>query len=104
SLRGTMPSGPLWDAYQSLLLVNGTMYRLIAMPPGTPKDSVNALRQAVLHLNEDKAYVEEAQKTMGETPEYLSSPNINDEVRSGLSIKPELKAFIEDYIKRGGAR
>ena len=104
SLKGTMPSGPLWDAYRSLLLVNGTMYRLIAMPPGTPKEAVNALRQAVMQLNEDKAYIEEAQKTMGETPEYVSSPTLNEEVRQGLSIKPELKAFIEDYIKRGGER
>src|SRR5882724_6402215 len=72
SLKGKMPSGPLWEAYQSLLLVNGTMYRLIAMPPGTPKEAVNALRQAVLQLNEDKAYIEEAHKMMGEAPEYVS--------------------------------
>jgi len=104
SLKGTMPSGPLWDVYRSLLLVNGTMYRLIAMPPGTPKEIVNLLRQAVLALNEDKAYVEEAQKTMGETPEYVSSPALNEDVRNGLSISPELKAFTEDYIKRGSER
>jgi tripartite-type tricarboxylate transporter receptor subunit TctC len=103
-VRGAMPTGPLWEAYQSLLLVNGTMYRLIAMPPGTPKEAVNVLRQAVLQLNDDKAYIEESQKTMGETPEYVSGPTLNEEVRNGLSIKPELKAFIEDYIKRGGER
>ena len=80
------------------------MYRLIAMPPGTPKEVVNVLRQAVLALNEDKAYVEEAQKTMGETPEYVSSPNLNEDVRNGLSISPELKTFTEDYIKRAGER
>jgi hypothetical protein len=99
-IKGAMPSGPLWEAYQSLLTVNGTMYRLVAMPPGAPKEAVNALRQAVLQLNEDKAYIEEAQRTMGEAPEYISSPNLNDEVRSGLSIKPELKAFMENYVKQ----
>jgi len=99
-IKGAMPSGPLWEAYQSLLTVNGTMYRLVAMPPGAPKDAVNALRQAVLRLNDDKAYIEEAQKAMGEAPEYISSPNLNDEVRSGLSIKPELKAFMENYVKQ----
>jgi tripartite-type tricarboxylate transporter receptor subunit TctC len=104
NLKGAMPTGPLWEAYQSLLLVNGTMYRLIAMPPGTPKEAVNVLRNAVLELNEDRAYVEEAQKTMGETPEYVSSATLNEEVRNGLSIKPGVKSFIEDYIKRGGER
>jgi tripartite-type tricarboxylate transporter receptor subunit TctC len=99
-LKGGLPSGPLWEAYRSLLMVNGTMYRLIAMPPGAPREAVNALRTAVLQLNEDKAYIEEAHKTMGEAPEYVSTPNLNEEVRNGLSITPELKAFMEDYVKR----
>ena len=103
-IRGSLPAGPLWDAYLSLLTVNGTMYRLIAMPPGTPLAAVTELRQAVLRLNEDKAYIEEAQKTMGEAPEYISNANLNAEVRNGLSIKPETKTFMQDYVKRGDNR
>ena len=83
-----------------MLTVNGTMYRLIALPPGVPKDAVNALRAAVAKLNEDKAYLEEAQKTMGELPEYVTSADLNDRVRRGLSIKPEIKAFMEAYVKK----
>jgi len=103
-IKGSMPSGILWDAYSSLLTVNGTMYRLIAMPPGAPKDAVVALRQAVLQLNEDKAYLDEAQKVMGEAPEYISNANLNQTVRNGLSIKPEIKVFLQDYVKRGDNR
>jgi len=102
TIKSTMPTGPLWEAYKSILHVNGTMYRLIALPPGAPKDAVNALREAVLRLNEDKDYLEEAERTMGDMPEYVSGPNLNDEVRKGLSISPELKAFLEDYVKKGG--
>jgi tripartite-type tricarboxylate transporter receptor subunit TctC len=98
--NGAMPSGPLWDAYQSLLTVNGTMYRLIALPPGVPPAAVNALRQAVLRLNDDKEFLAEAQKTMGEAPEYVTSAALNDDVRKGLSIKPELKAFMAEYVKK----
>jgi hypothetical protein len=101
AIKGTMPAGPLWEAYKSILTVNGTMYRLIALPPGAPKEAVNALRQAVVRLNEDKEYIEEAERTMGEAPEYVSSPTLNDEVRKGLSISPELKTFMEDYVKKG---
>jgi len=104
TIKGGAPSGLLWETYLSLLTVNGAMYRLIAMPPGAPQDAVAALRQAVLRLNEDKAYIEEAQKTMGEAPEYVSNPNLNAEVRNGLSIKPEIKAFTQDYVKRGESR
>jgi hypothetical protein len=74
------------------------------MPPGAPQTAVAELRQAVLRLNEDKAYLEEAQKTMGEAPEYISNANLNAEVRNGLSIKPETKSFMQDYVKRGDNR
>jgi hypothetical protein len=104
AIKGGMPSGPLWEAYQSLLTVNGTMYRLIAMPPGAPQEAVTALREAVARLSEDKAFIEEAQKTMGEAPEYVTSANLNAEVRNGLSVKPEIKAFMQDYVKRGDNR
>lgn len=104
SIKGSMPSGPLWEAYQSLLTVNGTMYRLIAMPPGAPPAAVAALRTAVLRLNEDKAYIEDAQKTMGEAPEYVSNADLNGQVRNGLSIKSEIKTFTQDYVKRGDGK
>ena len=100
SIKGSMPTGSLWEAYQSLLTVNGTMYRLMALPPGSPQNAVKALRQAVLELNEDNVYLDEAQKTMGEAPEYVTGSELNAQVRRGLSIKPELKAFMEDYVKQ----
>lgn len=100
-IKGTMPSGPLWEAYKSLLTVNGTMYRLVTLPPGASKEAVNELRRAVVQLNEDKEYIAEAERTMGEAPEYVSGPDLNDQVRNGLSISPELKTFMEDYVKKG---
>jgi tripartite-type tricarboxylate transporter receptor subunit TctC len=54
SIKGTMPSGQLWEAYKSILLVNGTMYRLVALPPGAPREAVDALRAAVVKLASDK--------------------------------------------------
>jgi tripartite-type tricarboxylate transporter receptor subunit TctC len=104
SVKGSMPSGELWEAYKALLTVNGTMYRLIAMPPGAPEAAVDALRDAVAHLNEDKAYLEEAHKAMGESPEYVTNANLNERVRRGLSIKPEVKAFMEAYVKKADNR
>ena len=98
--KGGTPSGQLWEAYKSLLTVNGAMYRLIALPPGAPKPAVDALRQAVLRLNDDADYLGEAQKIMGDAPEYISGPGLNEDVKKGLSIDPGLKKFMEDYVKR----
>jgi tripartite-type tricarboxylate transporter receptor subunit TctC len=100
SIKGTMPSGQLWEAYKSMLLVNGTMYRMMTLPPGAPRDAVEALRAAVVKLASDKAYLDEAIKLMGDAPEYVTSPTLNDDVRAALSINPELKAFMDAYGKR----
>ncbi len=83
-----------------MLLVNGTMYRLMTLPPGAPRDAVNALREAVVKLAADKAYLDEAIKLMGDVPEYVTGATLNEDVRKALSISPELKAFMDAYAKR----
>lgn len=100
SIKGTMPSGQLWEAYKSILLVNGTMYRLVTLPPGAPREAVSALRAAVVQLASDKAYLAEAIKLMGDVPEYVTGATLNEDVRKALSISPELKTFMEAYAKR----
>ena len=35
-IKGEMPSGQLWDAYRTVLTVNGAMQRQIVLPPGAP--------------------------------------------------------------------
>ncbi len=100
SVKGTMPSGQLWEAYKSVLLVNGTMYRLLAMPPTAPPPAVNALRAAVVQLASDRAYLDEAIKITGDVPEYVTGATLNDDVRKALTINPELKAFMDAYAKR----
>ena len=100
TIKGTTPSGQLWELYKSILLVNGTMYRMLSLPPGAPKDAVNALRAAIVKLAVDKSYMEEALKVMGDAPEYVTSASLNDDVRAGLTVSPELKAFMDAYGKR----
>jgi tripartite-type tricarboxylate transporter receptor subunit TctC len=100
SIKGTMPSGQLWELYKSILLVNGTMYRMLALPPGAPKDAVNALRAAVVKLAADKSYLDEALKVMGDAPDYVTTATLNDDVRTALTISPELKTFMDAYGKR----
>jgi len=99
--RGAAPSGPLWDAYLASLAINGTMQRTLALPPNAPPAAVTALRAAVLRLNADKAYAEDAIKIMGFVPEYEGGPDTNAQVRKVLNVRPELRAFIADYLKSG---
>ncbi|MBX9775118.1 MAG: hypothetical protein K2Y71_11975 [Xanthobacteraceae bacterium] len=100
SIRGTLPSGPLWDAYKFLLLVNGTVYRVLTLPPGAPREGVNALRAAIGKLETDKGYIEDAIKLTGDVPEFVTSATLNDSVRTSLAISPEIKAFMDAYAKQ----
>ena len=49
---------------------------------------------------QDQDYIDEANKVMGDVPEYVTGPTLNDDVRHGLTIRPELKEFMDAYAKR----
>jgi tripartite-type tricarboxylate transporter receptor subunit TctC len=100
-LKGTEPSGTLWDAFNTIRTISGSMLRILALPPGSPKEAADALSAAVARLNADKAYAEEALRTIGFVPEYTIGPDTNRQVREGLSVPPAIKAFIADYVKKG---
>jgi hypothetical protein len=98
-VRGAMPSGLLWDVYCANLAIDSAMLRLIVMPPGSPQAAVDAVRLAVARLNNDKDYAEEAMKTIQFVPHYETGPDINQQVRKRLEVKPEIRQFVADYIK-----
>jgi len=99
-IKGSPPSGQLWEAYRTVLTINGAMQRQIVLPPGAPPAAVAALRSALLQLNYDKEHLEEAMKTIGFVPEWIAGADTNAEVRAALTISPSMRAFIADYVKR----
>lgn len=100
SVKGGMPTGQAAEAYQALLAFAGVMYRTFVFPPDVPKEAVDILRQAMLRLNDDKAYQDEATRTIGESPEYISGPDINAEAARLMTLPSQLKTFLADYAKR----
>src|SRR5712692_4221716 len=99
--KGTTPSGQLWDVYLAGLTINATMQRLIVLPPRAPQAAVEALRAAVLRLNADAAFAEDATRAIGFVPQYEASPQTNRQVRQALTVRPEIRTFVADYIKSG---
>ena len=74
AVKGKPPAGPLWDAFQTVRTISGTMLRILALPPGAPRPAVEALQAALVRLNNDKAYAADAMKTIGFVPEYTTGP------------------------------
>jgi tripartite-type tricarboxylate transporter receptor subunit TctC len=102
-IKGTMPSGRLWDIYLAIVRADGDIQRMIVMPPGSPPAAAAALGEAIRRLNRDKAYSEEAEKSFGYVPQWESSPDTNKIARSSLSsVQPDVRAFLADYIKAAG--
>ena len=101
-LKGAPPSGQLWDVYLAASTINGAMQRLMVLPPRAPQAAVDALRAAVLRLNDDKALCRGGTKAMGFVPEYVAGPDTNRQVRQALAVRPEIRTFVADYIKAGG--
>lgn len=98
-LKGTLPSGPMWEAYRANLAIDSAMLRTLVLPPGVPAAAVDALRSAVARLNDDPEFAADAQKSLQFVPHYVTGGDLNAQVRRTLVVKPEIRNFVKGYIK-----
>jgi tripartite-type tricarboxylate transporter receptor subunit TctC len=99
-IKGAPPSGQMWDIYLSVLGLTSAMGRVVALPPQTPEAAVIALRNATARLNNDKAFADDAMKALGFVPDFVTGADTNRLARQTLNVRPEVRAFVADYIKR----
>jgi len=100
-INGKLPSGQLWETYLALITLNGTMQRILSLPPGAPPAAVAALQAALERLNHDQEYHAEATKTLGFIPEYYAGADAGDQIRNALMVSPEIRTFVAEYIAKG---
>jgi tripartite-type tricarboxylate transporter receptor subunit TctC len=98
-IKGAPPSGQLWEVYKAIIGADGIIQRVIVMPPGVPPAAVVALRDAIAGVNADPAYAEEAEKTFGFVPRWDAGPDTPQVAQSALTVRPEVRAFLADYMK-----
>jgi hypothetical protein len=98
-IKGTMPSGQFWEIYKTIIGADGVIQRMIVMPPAVPAAAVEALRAAIVRVNADTAYAEEAEKTFGFVPQWQAAPDTPQLAQAALSIAPEVRTFLTDYIR-----
>jgi hypothetical protein len=98
-IKGAPPSGPLWDNYRAVNTIDGAMLRMICFPPDAPKAARDALATAVMALNGDKDHAAEAMRTIGFVPDWQASPDVQQSVRSVLSMPAGVRSFLNSYIK-----
>jgi len=98
-VKGTQPTGQMWEAYRTLFDVNSTLQRLIVLAPGTPKAAYEALRVAIERINSDKDFAAEAVKAIEFVPDYPTAPDMSNQVRAMLHATPEMRTFINDFMR-----
>ena len=98
-IDGKLPSGRLWNVYRAITASDGTMQRVIAFPPGTPEAAGRALAAAIIAVNADKEYAAEAIGTIGFVPDWDAGPDVERTVQAAVSIAPEVRNFLADYMK-----
>jgi tripartite-type tricarboxylate transporter receptor subunit TctC len=98
-IKGTLPSGRLFEAYRVLYDMNSTLQRMIALAPGTPPAAIAALRSGIEGLNADKEFAAEALRVIEFAPDYPTAPDMSQQVRAMMVASPQMRDFINDYMR-----
>jgi putative tricarboxylic transport membrane protein len=98
-VKGALPSGEYWDAYRTLYEMNNALLRLVALPPGAPREAVDALRRAVTRLAHDQEFAAESKKTVEYVPEYETAPDLSEQVGKAMVVSPQMRDYINAYTR-----
>jgi tripartite-type tricarboxylate transporter receptor subunit TctC len=98
-IKGTLPSGRLFEAYRVLYDMNSTLQRMIALAPGTPPAAIAALRSGIEGLNADKEFAAEALRVIEFAPDYPTASDMSQQVRAMMVVSPQMRDFINDYMR-----
>jgi hypothetical protein len=101
--KGGPPKGMIWEAYQRLKATGTDFLRLYVMPPGAPKDAIDAVRDGLVAMSADPAFRDDAQKVMNVVPQVSVGPDTERRFRERLTANPDFIAFMRDYIAKGHA-
>ncbi len=95
---GKPPSGPKFDA---LLLMNDLstkMQRVIVLPKGAPPDAVDALRQALEGVGQDKDFIEDYRRITGEEPDLVKAELIAPLFERMRHVDPEITRILKESV------
>lgn len=93
---GKAPKGPAYDAYLNITGLR-VMSKLVALPPGTPKEIVDTYISAMKRIAKDPKAAKAIKKTVGSLPVYYGS-DAKPVMAAGFKIKPSARAWMSKEI------
>lgn len=99
-VMGKPPSGIKYEALKAANIAGTNMTRAILTPPGTPKEALAALQQAIATVSKDDEYLADAVKVMRFRPRFEIGERGNRLYQRATQITPELAKFIRQFIEQ----
>jgi hypothetical protein len=97
-IYGKPPTGIKYEALKAANLASQNLNRVAMLPPGSPSEAVNQLRQAFAALSRDEEFVAEARKIMRFHPRWETGEDGERLRNKVLTAPPEIVDFIRQFI------
>lgn len=98
AVHGKEPSGPEYEAFESLFHMSVTMSKSLNLPPGTPEDVVTAWVNATRAILKDPAFVEKRQKRLGTYKQTIGKAAIPIRDKA-TNVSPAARKWLAAYLK-----
>jgi len=99
-VKGKPPSGMLWKVFREVNRASSMVQRSIVLPPGSPKAAIDALRKAVIALNDDPDFAKDALKTVNFVPEYDVGKQAEKLLKASTQMSPDVIEFLKGYLDK----
>ena len=98
AVYGKKPSGPAFEAFESLAKLGIVMNKTLLLHPKVTKDAVEAWRTAVREMLKNEDFLKFAKEELGPYPQIVGEP-IREIMAKALNIDPDAHAWLAKYVK-----
>ena len=98
AIHGKNPSGPAVEAWFALYQMSVTMSKSWNLPPGTPKDIVEAYRTAARKMLKDPDFLKKRDKIFGKYPQTIGDAALAAR-NAATTLSPGARAWLAKYVK-----
>jgi hypothetical protein len=99
SVKGAEPSGELYDVYRWLLpKINGIVYAAV-LPPDSPQEALQLLRDSFDVVTQDKDYLAEEMKMFGFNLPVVNAEQGTSIIGDMANAPDHIRTFLEHYIQ-----
>ncbi|MEQ8195297.1 MAG: hypothetical protein RIB59_12495 [Rhodospirillales bacterium] len=95
---GKEPSGIAFEAFKNFFHMGVTASKAIALPPKTPQAVVDAWVEATKKVMKDPDFQKKADKILTSYDKVFGK-DASDVIRAAIDMKPEVRAFMEKFLK-----